>query len=101
MSVINFSYKLCYQFMFASTFTMYLLTVNNLYNCFLADHISHLISADDQTIDNMVILLFDLDNIALTIDTEAKKPIIERDYVIEEIYNSIYFVSFTNKTCYF
>jgi len=61
--------------------------------CNLASHVSHLEDADDEQLNILLGLVFDLDNISVTINNELKKPKTERNYVLEETYNSIYHVS--------
>lgn len=63
---------------------------------YLADHVSHLVNAEEKQLNTLLGLLFDLDNIAVTIDNEAKNPEMKRDHVLEELYNSIYYVIIYN-----
>jgi len=59
----------------------------------LASHVTHLEDAEDEQLNILLGLVFDLDNISVTINNELKKPKTERNYVLEETYNSIYHVS--------
>lgn len=66
----------------------------------LAFHVSHFEDADDEELDTLLELVFDLDNLSLTINNELTKPKTERNYVLEETYNSIYHVSNIHHYCY-
>ncbi|XP_050439018.1 histone acetyltransferase KAT2A [Adelges cooleyi] len=56
----------------------------------LSEHTKHLISIDDHQLNRLLGFVFDLDNIAITVDRESKKPDNERNFVLEEVYNAIY-----------
>lgn len=44
----------------------------------------------------MLEIVYDLDSLSITVTNELKKPNIERNYVLEDIYHSIYHVSRNN-----
>lgn len=58
----------------------------------LAKHVSHLEDAENEELDKLLGLVCDLEKLSANINNELTKPKIERNYVLEEIYNSIYYV---------
>jgi len=59
----------------------------------LASHVSHLESAKDEELNTLLGLVFDLDNLSVTVNKDLKKPNIERNYVQEDTYSAVYHVS--------
>lgn len=53
-------------------------------------HVSHLENAGDDQLDTLLGLVVDLDNILFNITTELAKSNTERNYVLEDTYNSVY-----------
>lgn len=47
----------------------------------------------DKQLNMLLEIVYDLDSISITVANELKKPNIERNYVLEDIYHSIYHVS--------
>lgn len=57
-------------------------------------------NANDEQINKLLGLVFDLDHLSNTIHFEGKKPHNLRNYVQEDTYNSIYHVSYNSLSCY-
>jgi len=55
--------------------------------------VSHLESAKDEELNALLGLVFDLDNLSVTVNKDLKKPNIERNYVQEDTYGAVYHVS--------
>lgn len=60
----------------------------------LAHHVSHLENAENEQLEILLGLVFDLDNILFNIETELTKSKTERNYILEDTYHSIYRVSY-------
>ncbi|XP_022179942.1 histone acetyltransferase KAT2B-like isoform X2 [Myzus persicae] len=56
----------------------------------LYSHVSHLESAKEEQLNTLLGLVFDLDNLAVTVNKDLKKPNIERNYVEEDTYSAVY-----------
>lgn len=59
----------------------------------LASHVSHLENAKDEQLNTLLGLVFDLDNLSVTVNKDLKKPNIERNYVQEDTYGAVYHAS--------
>lgn len=60
---------------------------------FLAAHIVHLESIGDDQLNNLIEIAFDLDQLLSNLNNDLKKSNIERNFVQEDTYNSIYHVN--------
>lgn len=67
---------------------------NNIYIYFLANHISNLENLNDNQLNTLMELVNDLDNISITMNNELKKLTNDRNFVLEDVFNSIYHVSY-------
>lgn len=56
----------------------------------LSSHVSHLENAKDEQLNTLLGLIFDLDNLLVTVNKDLKKPNIERNYVQEDTYGAVY-----------
>lgn len=64
---------------------------------------SHLETIENDKLNILFGLVLDLDNIAFTLKHELKQLTTERNFVLEDVYNSIYHVSNNNNysCCYY
>lgn len=53
---------------------------------------SHLETIENDKLNTLLGLIFDLDNIAFTLKHEIKQVTTERNFVQEDVYNSVYHV---------
>ncbi|CAI6343931.1 unnamed protein product [Macrosiphum euphorbiae] len=56
----------------------------------LSSHVSHFKSATDEQLNSLLRLVFDLDNLSVTINQEKENAISERNYVQEDTYAAVY-----------